>query len=225
MKKSPAQALLAELVSQVLDEIERRGAPADFVTREWLDKTRGVIDGAIADVMKGVTGVPVPFQEALDKLVREIVWEAWGITDKQLRPKAWVEKFWAAETDEDRRRIFYSGLKYIALEMKRQKKKEAQLHVSLDALEDQERTAEDGPRGATGPIPSVSENPEAGLLKEQFHKALLGLPIQLAVIAYLLPGTRGNASKLARYLDIPQKQMSRHLARIREHFQKNGLGS
>lgn len=33
--------VLAELVSQVLDEIERRGPPADFVTREWLDKTRG----------------------------------------------------------------------------------------------------------------------------------------------------------------------------------------
>ncbi len=54
---------------------------------------------------------------------------------------------------------------------------------------------------------------------------MLGLPIQLAVIAYLMPGADGNASKLARYLDIPQRQMARHLVRIRAHFKKHGLES
>jgi hypothetical protein len=215
--------LLAELVDRVLDELQRRGPATEFVTGEWLDSTSGVIDEAIAEVMKLVINVPPAFKQDLEKILREVVWSSWRKMDKDFRPKAWVEKFWAAEADEDRNRIFYSALKYICLEKKREKREAEKRFVSLDALEDQALKAADGGPAPQETLPSATDNQDAGLVKEKLHEALLTLPIQLAVIAYLLPGANGNASNLARRMGIPQKQMSRHLAKIRKQFRRHGL--
>lgn len=215
--------LLAELVDRVLNELWRRGPTAGFVTGEWLDSTSGMIDESIAEVMKLVINVPPTLKQGLETILREVVWTSWRKMDKDFRPKAWVEKFWAAETDEDRSRIFYSALKYNCLEMKREKREEEKRFVSLDALEDQARKAAEGGPAPEETLPSVTENPDAGLLKEKLHEVLLTLPIQQAVIAYMMVGAEGNASKLARRMNIPQKQMSRHLAKIRKQFRRHGL--
>ena len=165
-------------------------------------------------------------RETLNKVLGEVVRESWAITEKQLRPKAWVEKFYAAKTDEDRRRIFYWALDKHCLDLKRKRRVEERLFTSLDELEAGAEAAAEAPGARRLPRPpSAGENLEQGLLKEKLHQAMLGLPIQLAVIAYLMPGADGNASKLARYLDIPQRQMARHLVRIRAHFKKHGLES
>ncbi|MDE1977557.1 MAG: hypothetical protein KGI84_09915 [Elusimicrobia bacterium] len=219
------RAVLAELVDLVLDDFERRTPPppTGLVTGQWIDESRPHLELAIAETMKLVINVPPQFRDHLEKLLRDIVMESWKITNQQLRPRAWVDKFWAAETDADRERIFMSAVKYNALEAKRKKEEEEKRFVSLDALEERARDAWDHGEMPAQPVPSVTENLEAGLLKEKLHVAMLELPILLAVIAYMMLGAEGNASKLGRYLDIPQKQMSRHLAKIREVFRRHGL--
>ncbi len=40
--------LLQDYVIVALEELERRSPPSEFITREWLDKTRAEIDGVLA---------------------------------------------------------------------------------------------------------------------------------------------------------------------------------
>lgn len=224
MRLDPAfDPVIEEIVSQVVEELERRRSPADiFVTRDWLKKTEALIDEAIDVVFKPLAGLHPEVQPALREVVQSVVRESWKRTAKQFQPKAWVEKWWAAETDEDRQRIHYWALKNHCLDLKRKQKVEERLFTSLDELQDRaEGGAEDSKGGP--PLPSTSDNLELSELKAKLKQAVLELPILLAVIVHLLPLAEGNASKLARHLGIPQRQMSRHLARIREHFQKHGL--
>jgi RNA polymerase sigma factor (sigma-70 family) len=142
----------------------------------------------------------------------------------EAHPKAWVLKFRQAQAAEDRKRIFLWALKNKCLDDARRRQFEQGHFVSLDELEEQENEADDtGSR--CRPLPSVRENPDAGLEQEAFRRAVLELPIMLAVIVHLLPLVDGNASELARQLGIPQRHMARHLARIRTHFTERGLGT
>ncbi|UPT75888.1 MAG: hypothetical protein M0D55_09575 [Elusimicrobiota bacterium] len=199
--------LLEDFVMLAIEELQRRAPPAEYVTREWLDQMRGLIAGVLADlslvVPEAMPELTRQGQETFCKLLEETVRQSWEITEKQLRPKAWVEKFYAAETDEDRRRIFYWALKNHCLDLKRKQRVEGRLFTSLDELQERAEQAAEDPGRKAPRLPSTADNPELGLLKEKLHQALLGLPIQLAVIAYLMPGAEGNASKLGRYLDIP----------------------
>lgn len=216
--------VIEEIVSQVIEELERRRSPSDtFVTREWVKKTEASIDEAIDVVFKPLADLHPEVQPALREVVQSIVRESWKITAKQLQPKAWVEKWWAAETDEDRQRIFYWALKNHCLDEKRKQKVEERLFTSLDELQDRADGGAEDSKGGGPPLPSMSDNPELIELKAKLQQAILELPIMLAVIVHLLPLANGNASKLSRHLGVPQRQMSRHLARIREHFKKHGL--
>ncbi len=216
--------VIEEIVSQVIEELERRRSPSDaIVTRDWLTKTEAMIDEAIDVVFKPLADLHPEVQPALRQVVQSVVRESWKQTAKQLRPKAWVEKWWAAETDEDRQRIYYWALKNRCLDLKRRKKVEERLFTSFNELQDRAEGAAEDSKPAGPRLPSTSDNPELNELKAKLKQAILELPILLAVIVHLLPLAKGNASKLARHLGIPQRQMSRHLARIREHFQKHGL--
>ena len=194
-----------------------------------MDRARGTIDAVLEDLSRAIPrampNLTPDAQEDALKLLRLTVWHAWRETETGPRPKAWAEKFWSAGSAADRQQIFFAAIKYKALEARRQQTADAQRFVSLDALGAPADDSEGGSVSPAGPAPSVTENHEAGLLKEELHQALLGLPIQLAVIAHLMPLAEGNASKLADRLGIPQRKMSRHLARIREHLRKRGLGS
>ena len=219
-----AQILIADLVNAIFDEVHRLSPPTLYVSREWLEKAEATIPAAIGNVLQSVKGLPPPASEALRKIVEDIVTESWKKTSAEHRPKAWVEKWYAAETDEDRKRIYYSALKYKCLDMKRKRAEEEKLFVSYDELADRASAGEGERKSQRPALPSTQDNQDAGLLKEKLHEALLELPIMIAVTARLLPLADGNVSKLARHLSLPQRQVARYVARIRKHFAEKGLG-
>jgi len=105
--------VIEEIVSEVIEELERKTTdpPQAFITRDWLKKTKASLDEAIDVVFKPLADLHPEVQRTLRQIVQSIVRESWELTAKQLQPKAWVEKWWVAETDEDRRRIYYWALK------------------------------------------------------------------------------------------------------------------
>jgi len=120
--------ILQDFVNVALEEIMRRCPKTDFVTREWLDKSGEVVEGVIADICltvpEALPKMTPKAHEAVCELLGNVVRESWEITAKQFRPKAWVEKFHAAETQEDRERIFYWALKNKCLDINRRKRVE-----------------------------------------------------------------------------------------------------
>lgn len=222
MSQEQDRVVIADLVDAVLAEVQRRSPPTEYVTREWLEKGEAVIPEAIDSVLQGVKGLPPRASEALRTLLGEMVSESWKEAAGQCRPEPWVERFYGAKTKEERDRIFYSALKYTCLEKKRQQAQARKRFVSLDELEERASAGDGEPPPSA--LPSTQDNQDAGLLKEQLHEALLELPIMVAVTAHLLPMAEGNVSKLARHLDLPQRQVARYVARIRKHFAEKGLG-
>lgn len=216
------QAVLDRLVAEVHRSTMRR-APntTGFITRIWLDEARRIWEEEARLAAKSAPDV----SDRDRPLVESALLHSWRLTEKKLRPKAWVEKFYQAKTEDDRRGIFFRALKSRCLDKLRQRRREARRFVSLDGLAEDSGGTGGGASALGEAMPSQRENYDAPFLQEQFRRALLELPILLAVIAGQLPRTRGNASKLAREMDIPQRQMARYLARIRDHFAKHGLGS
>jgi len=74
--------------------------------------------------------------------------------------------------------------------------------------------------------PIALERAEDSAAEDQkHHRLLLELPIQLAVIAHVLPRVHGNISELARQLGQPQRQTARQVERLRQYLAGKGLGA
>lgn len=108
-------------------------------------------------------------------------------------------------------------------------------HESINGREEVNRKAEANDEDPPYPDPSArgTDDPSIALEKaedratddQKHHQLLLGLPIQLAVIAHVLPRVHGNVSELARGLGQPQRRTARQVERLREFLVSKGLGT
>lgn len=108
-------------------------------------------------------------------------------------------------------------------------------HESITEREEANRTAEANDEDPPFPDPCAraTDDPATALELAEYraaedqkhHQLLLGLPIQLAVIAHVLPRIHGNVSELARQLGQPQRQTARQVERLREYLVSKGLGA
>lgn len=94
--------------------------------------------------------------------------------------------------------------------------------VSLYALMEQAEAA--GESGAGVTVPADSDRPERAFGQAEVRCALAGLPKELAALLGPLEECGGNVSEVARRLGQPQRKTARQVARIRQRFEKLGLG-
>lgn len=135
-----------------------------------------------------------------------------------------TEKSTHAATLTPREVAYYmAAMRNMKADERRRKRTERKLFTSLDALMDQESDADEEASKPFYAGPSTPDDCEASYNKSLFRETLLKLPIQLAVIALVLPYVKGNISKLARQLDQPQRRTARQVERIQKHFLKHGL--
>ncbi|MDE2291998.1 MAG: hypothetical protein KGL53_07940 [Elusimicrobia bacterium] len=221
----PDRSRVEELIGRLFGDVFRATlaqAPTRAPTGAWFDQTRDIVDRAVRQVVAAAPEVPEQLRPATERVLRE----EWRLAEKLNRPPAWYEKWLAAETEEDRERIFARAGKSRSIDAWRRRRWELRHFVSLDALtEEHEKAADEGVAVPSDACPSSRDDLDYPFFKEQFRAALLELPILLVVIVYMLPATGGNASELARSMGIPQRQMARHIARIRKHLAKHGLES
>lgn len=108
-------------------------------------------------------------------------------------------------------------------------------HESITDREEANHQAEANDENPPHPDPSarVTDDPSIELEQaedraaddQKIHRLLLELPIELAVIAHVLPRVHGNVSELARGLGQPQRRTARQVERLREYLAGKGLGA